>query len=116
MQGDGGFMLSIAELATAAEYELPIVVCLFNDRGYGVLRVVQDAVMERRAGVDLHTPDFVKVAEGMGAAAEAVVGVDAFEPALARALSRPGPTLLDIDLLALSPLHFALPAHQRRKS
>lgn len=114
MQGDGGLMLSIGELATIAEYQLPVVVCVFNDRGYGVLRVIQDAVLEERTGVDLHTPDFVKVAEGMGLTAERVVGLDEFEPAFRRAVDRSGPTLLDIDLNALAPLTFPLPAHQQR--
>jgi acetolactate synthase I/II/III large subunit len=113
--GDGGFQLQVGELATVAEYQLPLVVCVFNDGGYGVLRVVQDAVLERRSGVDLHTPDFVKVAEGMGLDAEAVRGVGGFEPAFARALARPGPTLLDIDLGSLAPMRFPIPAHQRRK-
>ncbi|MFN0090849.1 MAG: thiamine pyrophosphate-binding protein [Acidimicrobiales bacterium] len=116
IQGDGGLQLSIGELATIAEYQLPVVVCVFNDRGYGVLRIIEDAVMERRFGVDLHTPDFVKVAEGMGLAAEAVKGVSAFEAAFARALERPGPTLLDIDQESLAPLSFPLPAHQRRRA
>ena len=116
MAGDGGFQLQIGELATVAEYQLPLVVCVFNDGGYGVLRVVQDAVLERRSGVDLHTPDFVKVAQGMGLDAEAVRGVGSFEPAFARALARPGPTLLDIDLDSLAPMRFPLPAHQRRRS
>lgn len=116
MAGDGGFQLQIGELATVAEYQLPMVICVFNDRGYGVLRVMQDAVMQRRSGVDLHTPDFVKVAEGMGLPAEHVVGVDQFEPAFQRALDRPGPTLLDIDLDSLAPMSFPLPAHQRRRA
>ncbi len=115
MQGDGGLMLSIGELTTIAEYQLPVVVCVFNDRGYGVLRFIQDAVMDERTGVDLHTPDFVKVAEGMGLTAEAVVGIDAFEPAFRRAVERRGPTLLDVDLTALAPMRFPLPAHQQRR-
>ncbi|MCC6438613.1 MAG: thiamine pyrophosphate-binding protein [Acidimicrobiales bacterium] len=116
IQGDGGLMLSLGELATMAEYRLPVVVCVFNDGGYGVLRQIQDGVMERRFGVDLHTPDFVKVADGMGIAAERVVGVGQFEPAFARAVERAGPTVLDIDMAALAPLNFPLPAHQQRRS
>ena len=50
----------------------------------------------------------------MGLDAEAVRGVGSFEPAFARALARPGPTLLDIDLDSLAPMRFPLPAHQRR--
>jgi acetolactate synthase-1/2/3 large subunit len=119
IQGDGGFMLSIGELVTAAEHHLPIIVCLFNDQGYGVLRVIQDQVLGHRHGTDLHTPDFVQVAEGMGVASERVVGVEQFEAAFQRALDRAinhsSPSLLDIDMNSLTPLTFALPAHQRRK-
>jgi acetolactate synthase-1/2/3 large subunit len=116
MVGDGGFMLGIGELATVAEYQLPLVICVFNDRGYGVLRTVQDAVLGQRSGVDLHTPDFVKVAEGMGVAGDHARGLEEIEAALGRAVQRPGPTLLDIDLEALSPLRFPIPAHQTRRS
>jgi acetolactate synthase-1/2/3 large subunit len=73
IQGDGGFMLHIGELATAAQYQLPVIVCVFNDRGYGVLRAIQRMRFDgRTAGVDIKTPDFVQVAEGMGVHAEAV--------------------------------------------
>src|SRR5690606_2963519 len=116
MAGDGGFMLQIGELATVAEYQLPLVICVFNDRGYGVLRTVQDAVLDHRSGVDLHTPDFVRVAEGMGLDAGRAEGLAQFGPAFSRALGRPGPALLDIDLDALAPLRFPLPAHQRRRA
>jgi acetolactate synthase-1/2/3 large subunit len=105
IQGDGGFMLSIGELATAAQYKLPIVVCLFNDRGYGVLRAIQNMRFEgRHTGVDLHTPDFVRVAEGMGVAAVRVSDADAFDAAFTRAMSADGPVLIDIDMTALAPM------------
>ncbi len=116
IQGDGGLMLSLGELATLVEYQLPVVVCVFNDGGYGVLRVIEERVMDRRFGVDLHTPDFAVVAQGMGLAAERVSGVGAFEAAFGRAVQRPGPTLLDIDLNALAPMSFPLPPHQRRRA
>lgn len=115
MVGDGGFQLGLGELATVAQYDLPLIVCVFNDKGYGVLRVIQDNVMGERFGVDIHTPDFVKLADAMGIPAEAVDSVDSFEAAFAAAVDRPGPTLLDIDLNALAPLKFGLPPHQRRK-
>ncbi|MFN0026824.1 MAG: thiamine pyrophosphate-binding protein [Acidimicrobiales bacterium] len=115
IQGDGGLMLSLGELATAVEYQLPIVICVFNDGGYGVLRSIQDRVLERRSGVDLHTPDFAALGAAMGLASEKVVGVAQFEPAFARALERPGPTLLDIDMGSLAPMTFPIPPHQQRK-
>jgi acetolactate synthase-1/2/3 large subunit len=105
LQGDGGFMLHIGELATAAQYEVPVIVCLFNDRGYGVLRRIQQARFEgRTTGVDLATPDFTAVARGMGVRAETVKGVGAFRDAFARAMQEPGPVLLDIDLESLAPM------------
>ncbi len=55
--GDGGFMLHVAELVTAIQHDLPVVICLFNDRGYGVLRGIQARQFDgRTTGVDLVTP------------------------------------------------------------
>ena len=105
IQGDGGFMLHIGELATAAQYSLPIVVCVFNDGGYGVLRAIQGMRFEgRTTGVDLQTPDFVRVAEGMGVRAERVRSAGDFEAAFGRAMAHAGPVLLDIDMNALAPM------------
>ena len=116
MVGDGGFQLGIGELATVAQYQLPMVICVFNDGGYGVLRTIQDTVMGERFGVDLPTPRFDLIAEGMGIRSSAVSGVAEFETAFADAVAFDGPTLLDIDLTALAPMRFPLPPHQRRTS
>jgi len=105
IQGDGGFMLNIGELATAAQYNLPIVICVFNDKGYGVLRAIQGRTFEgRQTGVDLSTPDFAVVARGMGIASGTVSGVDEFKDAFALAIESDGPVLLDIDMSALRPM------------
>ena len=105
IQGDGGFMLNLSELATAAQYRVPIVVCVFNDRGYGVLRSIEGRTFEgRQFGVDLATPDFAMVARGMGVAGETVSGVPAFRDAFARAVAADGPVLLDIDMTVLTPM------------
>ena len=105
IQGDGGFMLHIGELASAAQYQLPIIVCVFNDRGYGVLRAIQKMRFDgRTAGVDIKTPDFVQVARGMGVHAESVGSADEFEAAFDRAMVHSGPVLLDIDMNALAPM------------
>jgi acetolactate synthase-1/2/3 large subunit len=103
--GDGGFMLNLAELATAAQHRAPVIVCLFNDGGYGVLRTIQARTFEgRQVGVDLGKPDFPAIAKAMGVAAEPVRGVDEFRAAFARAVANDGPTLLDIDMGALQPM------------
>ena len=105
IQGDGGLMLSIGELATAVQYQLPLIVCVFNDGGYGVLRGVQRQRFDgRNTGVDLATPDFVKVAQGMGMLGLRVAGVTSFEKAFAEAVAHEGPVLLDLDMNKLAPM------------
>ena len=67
IQGDGGFMLNIGELATAVQYNVPVVTCVFNDGGYGVLRAIEGRTFEgRQFGVELATPDFVDGCERHG--------------------------------------------------
>jgi acetolactate synthase-1/2/3 large subunit len=88
---------------------------VFNDSGYNILRIIQENVLGHKHGTELPKVDFVAVANGMGVEAERVEGVDQFESALARALDRQGPTLLDIDMDFLAPIQLPLPAHQRGK-
>ena len=115
VQGDGGLQLSVGELSACAEHQIPVIVLVFNDSGYNILRIIQDNVLGRKHGTELPTVDFVKVAEGMGVDAERVEGVEQFEPALGRALERKGPSLLDIDMSFLAPIQLPLPAHQRAR-
>jgi acetolactate synthase I/II/III large subunit len=106
--GDGGFMLHAGELATLAQHELPVVICLFNDRGYGVLRGIEARQFDgRNFGVDLATPDFPALATSMGVRATRVADPAEFESAFREAIASGRPALIDVDLLALSPL--ALP-------
>jgi len=105
IQGDGGFMLNIGELATAVQYNVPVVTCVFNDRGYGVLRSIEGRTFEgRQFGVELATPDFVMVANGMGMKAEKVESAAAFREAFGRAIAHDGPYLIDIDMTKLTPM------------
>jgi acetolactate synthase-1/2/3 large subunit len=102
IQGDGGLMLSVGELATAVQYDVPMVVCVFNDKGYGIIRLIQRGRFEgRTTGVDLVTPDFAALAASVGMASESVADVDGFVAAFGRAVASGKPTLLDIDLTAL---------------
>ena len=104
IQGDGGFMLSIGELATAEQHRLPVVICVFNDGGYGVLRVLQERTFGRKTGVDLGSPDFAAVARAMGVEGERASGVDEFRAAFDRGVAAEGPYLIDIDMNALAPM------------
>ncbi len=120
MQGDGGLLLSVGELSACVEHNLGVIVLVFNDGGYGVLRMIQDALFGDHPGTDLARTDFVAVASGMGMTAQAVGAVSEFEStfkqAVERALSGKGPTLLDIDLASLAPITMQMPAHQRRRA
>ena len=70
------------ELVTAVQHDLPVVICLFNDRGYGVLRGIEARQFEgRNFGVDLTTPDFPALATSMGVQATRVADPAEFEPA-----------------------------------
>jgi len=103
--GDGGFMLHAGELVTAVQHDLPVVICLFNDRGYGVLRTIEAREFDgRNFGVDLTTPDFPALAMSMGVRATRVASPAEFESRFSEAIASGRPALLDIDLLALSPL------------
>jgi acetolactate synthase I/II/III large subunit len=105
VQGDGGLMLSVGELATAVQQHLPLVVCVFNDRGYGILRFIQDLTLAgRRSAVDLVTPDFAALAQSVGMAGESVASVDGFADAFGSALEREGPTLIDVDITQMAPM------------
>ncbi|MCZ6618075.1 MAG: thiamine pyrophosphate-binding protein, partial [Gammaproteobacteria bacterium] len=80
IQGDGGFMVHIGELTTTVQYNLPLVICVFTDGGYGVLRGFQTNQFEGRlVGVNLVTPNFTGLANSVGMAAEAVSSVAGFE-------------------------------------
>lgn len=118
LQGDGGLLLSIGELSACAEHNLGVITVVFNDNGYGVLRVIGEAVFGERHGTELSGVDFVGVATAMGVAAERAGDVVSFEAAFARAVERAesgaGPSLIEVDLTALAPITFPLPAHQRR--
>jgi len=105
IQGDGGLMLSIGELATAAQYGLPLIVCVFNDRGYGMLRFIQDmAVGGRRTGVELATPDFAAVGAAFGINSATITSVAQFTDTFTKAVAQRGPWIIDIDLASMTPM------------
>ena len=105
IHGDGGFMLHATELATAAQYKVPLIVCVFNDGGYGVLRGLQVRQFEGRIGeVDLGFVDFKMFAESMGVTGFKVQSLEEFKSAFTRAMDKDGPCLLDIDMRTLEPM------------
>lgn len=105
ISGDGGFMVHIGELSTVVHHQIPVIICIFTDGGYGVLRNIQNRSFEGRTiGVDLATPNFVTVAKGMGLPAERATSVEAFMSAFKAAIATTGPFLIDIHMPSLVPI------------
>ena len=97
MVGDGGFMMSGQELATATQYGATPVVLLFNNGIYGTIRMHQEREHpERVSGTRLAGHDFVKMAEGYGCYAERVTTTAEFAYALARARASGRAALLEL--------------------
>lgn len=95
--GDGGFMMSGLELATAVQYGAKPIVLLFNNRMYGTIRMHQERKYPARVvGTDLPSPDFVALAQSLGAHAERVSTTEQFEPAFRRALSAGTAALIEL--------------------
>jgi acetolactate synthase-1/2/3 large subunit len=102
--GDGGAQLMMGELATAVEARANVVYLMMNDRGYGVIRNIQDAQYGgRRMYADILTPDFGLVCQSVGLPHERIVRIADFEAALDRAIAAPGPQMIEIDMTAIGP-------------
>ncbi len=100
--GDGSAMYSIQALWTAAHLKLPIVYVIPNNRGY---RILKERMKSLRGsadfiGMDFLDPeiDFVLLARSMGVTAERIDDPAAIAPAMRAALTRRGPTLLDVSV------------------
>ena len=105
IHGDGGFMFHATELATASQYQLPMVICVFNDGGYGVLRGLQSQQFDGRySDTDLGVVDFAALAESMGVTGVHVESLDEFKEAFRLAMDHSGPILLNIDMRKLIPM------------
>jgi acetolactate synthase-1/2/3 large subunit len=89
INGDGGFMFTANELATAMHHRIPLTTIVFNDGAFGNVRRIQEIQYGKRLiACDLTDPDFVRFAESFGAAAERVKSPAALRAALRRAFKR----------------------------
>jgi acetolactate synthase-1/2/3 large subunit len=102
--GDGGFLLDVGDLATAAQYQIPVVFIVFNDHAYGILKRVQEREFGRLHGVELNAPDFVKLAEAFGLTALRATTPDGFRQRIEEAVALRRPTLLEMDMREIGPV------------
>ncbi|HJU33414.1 MAG TPA: thiamine pyrophosphate-dependent enzyme [Hyphomicrobiaceae bacterium] len=99
VNGDGGFMFNVQELATAVHFRIPVVAIVFNDNGYGnVRRMQREDYGNRVIASDLTNPDFVKMAESYGAMGLRAHSPEELRTALRRAFKEPGPVLIEVPI------------------
>ncbi|HMD02488.1 MAG TPA: thiamine pyrophosphate-dependent enzyme, partial [Candidatus Baltobacteraceae bacterium] len=104
--GDGCFLMSANELATAVQYGAAIVVLVVNNGMYGTIRMHQERQYPGRvSGTSLVNPDFVALAVAFGAYGELVERTEDFAPAFERALAAGKPAVLELrtDPQAIAP-------------
>jgi acetolactate synthase I/II/III large subunit len=104
--GDGCFMMTSQELATAVQYDLNVIFIVVNNGMYGTIRMHQEREFPGHVhGTALRNPDFVAYARSFGAHGELVVKTADFAPAFARASAAGKPALIEIriDPEAITP-------------
>jgi acetolactate synthase-1/2/3 large subunit len=106
LAGDGGFLFTGTELATAVQYDLPLAIVICNDNAYGMIKAAQERRYDGRV-IDtvLHNPDFVAYAKAFGAHAEKLAGPGELEGALRAAWQRKGPSVYVLDIELAPPFH-----------
>ena len=104
--GDGDFLMSVPELATAVQHDAPVVVLVADNGMYGTIRMHQERHYPGRvSGTDLRNPDFAALAQSFGAHGERVERSEDLPAALDRALGAGVPAVLHlpVDPEALTP-------------
>ena len=111
--GDGGFQMTLFEIATAVIHKLPVIILVLNNHYLGMVRQWQELFFDdRESGVDLEgNPDFVKLAEAYGA-----LGLNLKRPAdvrkvLEKAVAhRSGPVLINAECIKKENVFPMIPA------
>jgi len=94
--GDGGFMMTMAELETAHRLRLPLVVLIWNDGAYGLIEMHQRRKFGHVMGTRWENPDFVQLARSFGVEGVRVCSAGELTGVLRKALAVRGPVVIDI--------------------
>jgi len=117
LSGDGGFAVNLGEMWTAADERADVVFLVMNDRGFGVIKHIQDALYDgRKRFADPTPPDFEALAGSTGMPYARVTALDALPEALFAALAHDGPALVEVDMTAIGPYprYYVPPPYARR--
>jgi acetolactate synthase-1/2/3 large subunit len=104
--GDGCFLMTGQELATAVQFDVPVIILIVNNGMYGTIRMHQEKHYPGRViGTDLVNPHFAAFARAFGAVGEIVEETAQFAPALERSLASGKPAVIElrIDPQAITP-------------
>jgi acetolactate synthase-1/2/3 large subunit len=97
--GDGGFQMTMQELATIVEYELPVKFAIINNNYLGMVRQWQHMFYKDNfQAVRLFQPDYVKLAEAFGMPGMRVEDKTQVEAAIQKAIEHPGPVIIDFEV------------------
>jgi acetolactate synthase-1/2/3 large subunit len=97
LAGDGCFMMSAQELATAMQYDLHVLFIVVNNSHFGTIRMHQERHYPNRVhGTGLTNPDFAAFARSFGAHGETVERTEDFLPALERSLAAKRAAVIEI--------------------
>jgi len=114
MTGDGGFFLNVGELWTAVQENLDMVVLVMNDRGYGVIKRIQDATAQgRRFFADLQGPEISKLAALSDIPYFRCSSAETFGSTVAKALAIKGLTMVEVDMVAVGEFPPYYPFNRR---
>jgi acetolactate synthase-1/2/3 large subunit len=98
--GDGGFLMNVQELATAAQYKIPNVVLVWEDSEYGLIRWKQEISYGRHSHIHFENPDLVELSRTFGCFSRRVNAPDELRPALCEAFAigdRPSVIVVPVD-------------------
>jgi len=101
ISGDGGFFLNVAEWWTPVQEKLDMTVIIMNDRGYGVIKRIQDSTQGRRFYADLESPDLEKFATVSDVPFFRCTSAETFGETVAKAIAIKGLTLVEVDMTAV---------------
>jgi acetolactate synthase-1/2/3 large subunit len=97
INGDGGFMFNVQELATAVQHDIPVTVVVFDDGAFGNVRRIQEqSFAGRTIASELRNPSFARLAEVFGMRGVRAEGPDALAAGLKQALDGSGPSLIEV--------------------
>jgi acetolactate synthase-1/2/3 large subunit len=95
--GDGGFLMTGQEIATAFHHSVNPVILVFNNQMYGTIRMYQERTYPHRlSGTALTNPDFARFIEAFGGHGEVVEKTEEMVPAVQRALASGKPAIVEI--------------------